>query len=305
MASGDIALTAAQRSSLLSLKTTQTLSERTQTRLSTGRTVNSVTDDAVNFFRAKALTDRAGDFSLRKDGIDQGISALNSALQAIDTIDNFVKQMKGIVEAAKSQSTQERQAASDQFEEIGVQIFQLIEDASYQGLNLLNATTSTLDVSFGVRTASRLQVEGFDLNMSTVTNTSVDFAIFSISTFSGGGANLNLTVWGLSASSFTSFGLNNSAITQANAMVNILDDAISRLRGHASGLGSNVAVLQNRLNFTDTYVNELTIGSDKLTLADLNEEGANLVALQTRQQLGIQALSISGQQQQAILSLLQ
>ena len=306
MATSDIALTAAQRSSLLSLQSTQTLSERTQTRLSTGRKINGVTDDAVNFFRAKALTDRAGDFSLRKDGIDQGISALNSALSAIESIDNFVKQMKGIVEAAKSQSSQERAAASTQFEEIGIQIFQLIEDASYQGLNLLNATTSTLDVSFGVRTASRLQVDGLDLNMSTVTSTSVDFAIFSVSTFSGGGQNLNLsTAWGLSAGSFTSFGLANSNITQANSMVNILDDAISRLRGHASGLGSNVAVLQNRLDFTNTYVNELTVGSDKLTLADLNEEGANLVALQTRQQLGIQALSISGQQQQAILSLLQ
>lgn len=305
MATSDIALTAAQRSSLLSLQGTQTLSERTQTRLSTGRKINSVTDDAVNFFRAKALTDRAGDFALRKDGIDQGISALNSALKAIETIDNFVKQMKGIVEAAKSQSTQERAAASTQFEEIGIQIFQLIEDASYQGLNLLNATTSTLDVSFGVRTASRLQVDGLDLNLTTVTAGNVDNAIFSVSTFSGGGANLNLTVWGLSASSFTSFGIANSAITQANTMIQVLDDSISRLRGHASGLGSNVAVLQNRLDFTNTYVNELTVGSDKLTLADLNEEGANLVALQTRQQLGIQALSISGQQQQAILTLLQ
>ena len=54
----DIALTAAQRSSLLSLQQTQTLSDRTQTRLTTGREVNSVVDDAVNFFRAQALTDR-------------------------------------------------------------------------------------------------------------------------------------------------------------------------------------------------------------------------------------------------------
>ena len=73
----------------------------------------------------------------------------------------------------------------------------------------------------------------------------------------------------------------------------------------SSQLGSNVAILQTRLDFTDQYVNTLEGGSDKLTLADLNEEGANLVALQTRQQLGIQSLSIAGQQQQSILALLQ
>ncbi len=68
-------------------------------------------------------------------------------------------------------------------------------------------------------------------------------------------------------------------------------------------LGSNVALLQTRLDFTDNYVNTLQTGADKLTLADLTEEGANLLALQTRQQLGIQALSFAGQAEQGILAL--
>lgn len=303
MALSDIALTAAQRGSLLSLQDTQSLSERTQTRLTTGRRINGVVDDAVNFFRAKALTDRAEDFSLRKDNIDQGVSALNSALKAIESIDVLVKQMKGIVEAARSQSNSERQAATTQFEEVGKQIFQLIEDASYQGLNLLNNTNSILDVSFGVRSSSRLQVSGLDLLETAATSKTT--ALFSVAVFSGGGQAISVSSFGLSGGSFTSFGASNSSLTMANTMVAIVDKAVSRLRGQAATLGSNVAILQTRLDFTNTYVNELTSGSDKLTLADLNEEGANLVALQTRQQLGIQSLSISGQQQQAILSLLQ
>ena len=80
----DIALTASQRTSLLSLQDTQNLSNRTQTRLSTGRAVNSVVDDAVSFFRAKGLSDRASDFDLKKTEIDQGISSLNTALTAIE-----------------------------------------------------------------------------------------------------------------------------------------------------------------------------------------------------------------------------
>ena len=61
--------------------------------------------------------------------------------------------------------------------------------------------------------------------------------------------------------------------------------------------------LQTRLDFTKQYVNNLTEGADKLTLADINEEGANLVSLQTRQQLGIQALAFAGQSEQAVLRL--
>ena len=69
-------------------------------------------------------------------------------------------------------------------------------------------------------------------------------------------------------------------------------------------VGDSHRLVFSALDFTNEYVNTLQGGSDKLTLADLNEEGANLVALQTRQQLGIQSLSIAGQQQQAILALL-
>ena len=301
----DVALTASQRSSLLSLQGTQSLSERTQSRLSSGREVNSVVDDAVKFFQSKSLSDRASDFDLKKDGIEQGISTLNTALQAIESIDSLVKQMKGIVEAAKSSSTSEREAATTQFDEIGKQIYQLVEDASYAGVNLLNSTSSELEVSFGIRTDSILEVKGVALNLSTGVATVSNGGMFTIAAFSAGGLSLDVSAFGLSGGTFTAFGENNSQTSQATAMITALDGAVSRLRSRASTLGGNVAILQTRLDFTNTYVNELEAGSDKLTLADLNEEGANLVALQTRQQLGIQSLSIAGQQQQAVLSLIQ
>ena len=82
-----------------------------------------------------------------------------------------------------------------------------------------------------------------------------------------------------------------------------LDAALATLRSEAQKLGSNVALLQTRLDFTEQYTNTLEEGADKLTLADLNEEGANLLALQTRQQLGISALAFAGQSEQGILSL--
>jgi len=302
----DIALTSAQRSALLTLQNVSDLSDRTQTRLSTGRKVNSVVDDAVAYFQGKSLTDRASDFTQRKDGIDQGISSLTSALNALEGVDKLLKQLKGVVEGSKSQTTAERITANDSFREIGTQVAQLLEDASYQGLNLVSTTGSTLDIAFSVRTASRIQINGFDLNASVQGSAN--------SLFTGSGASVvfgsslsfvGLTGIGVTVSSLTGIGIDNSAISNADNAIAAIDAAITRVRSVSSQLGSNVAILQTRLNFTDQYVNTLEGGSDKLTLADLNEEGANLVALQTRQQLGIQSLSIAGQQQQAILTLLQ
>lgn len=319
--SNDITLTSSQRSALLTLQNVADLSDRTQTRLTTGRSVNSVVDNAVSFFQAKSLNDRASDFTDRKDGIDQGISGLTAALDALDSIDSLLKQMKGVAEAAKTQTATERASATTQFEELGNQISQLIEDASYQGLNLLNNTGSQLDVAFSTRTASRLQVDGFDFNTTDGATTGSRALFTSIGTqqqsnqaafaangdFVGISALTNSSIAAtnvLTFDSFTDLGDNNSYIEAVNDIVTQIDDAVSKVRSVSAELGTNVAILQTRIDFTSTYVNTLEGGADKLTLADLNEEGANLVALQTRQQLGIQSLAIAGQNQQAILALL-
>jgi flagellin len=85
--------------------------------------------------------------------------------------------------------------------------------------------------------------------------------------------------------------------------VNEYSSALGQLRTASQTFGSNATLLSTRKDFTETLVNTLKEGSDKLTLADLNEEGANLLALQTRQQLGINALSLASQSEQAVLSL--
>jgi len=317
----DITLTGAQRSALLTLQNVSDLSDRTQTRLTTGKKVNSVVDNAVSFFQAKSLNDRATDFTDRKDGIDQGISSITAALDALDALDSLLKQMKGVAEAAKTQTDTERVSATTQFEELGSQISQLVEDAAYQGLNLLNNTGSQLDVAFSTRTASRLQVDGFDLN-ATNGSTTGDRALFTgvqstvvadKNAFGGSVSFVGISVLtnssiaatdSLGFNGFSELGTNNSYIAAVDDIVTNLDNAINKVRSVSAELGTNVAILQTRLDFTDAYVNTLVGGADKLTLADLNEEGANLVALQTRQQLGIQSLAIAGQQQQAILALL-
>ena len=157
---GDIKLSSAIRSNLLALQKTATKVATTQGRLSTGLKVSSAVDDAVSFFQAKSLSDRASDLSGRKDDIDQGISSLTTALQAVESVEELFTQMKGLLLSAKASTDTERATLASQFNELSYQINNLVNDASYQGLNLVNSTTASLKVTFSEKTSSFLQVSG-------------------------------------------------------------------------------------------------------------------------------------------------
>jgi len=87
------------------------------------------------------------------------------------------------------------------------------------------------------------------------------------------------------------------------ASLNELDTALITLRKQSSSMSSNLSIITTRQNFSSDMMNTLTEGADKLTLADTNEEGANMLMLQTRQSLGTTALSMSAQASQAVLQL--
>ena len=161
---GDVTLTAAVRQNLLSLQSTSDLIAQTQNRLSTGLRVASPLDDAVSYFQAKGLNDRATDFTEKKDGIDQGISTLTAATDAITGVEALVRQLKGLAVNLKSATTNSEVAnIVTQYNDIRDQIGLLTSDASYQGLNLVNGTGSTLTVQFSNDTASTLAVNSVDL----------------------------------------------------------------------------------------------------------------------------------------------
>lgn len=286
----DITLSASARANLLSLNETTDLIDRTQRRLATGLKVASPIDDAAAYFSAKALSDRAADFNDRKADIDQAISSLKTATEAIEAIDSIVKQMKGLLLSAKSATDSEKVDLQDQFNELAKQINLLANDATYQGLNLVNSTNNTLTVSFSDQADSKLDVDGVNVLASNIISGAGAAATAGIASNLMGSAGAD---WDSASLTTTDF----------DAAIAKMDGAITTLRTNAKTLGSNVALLQTRLDFTSNYVNSLEEGADKLTLADLNEEGANFVALQTRQQLSIQALQFAGQTEQSVLLL--
>ena len=180
------------------------------------------------------------------------------------------------------------------------------------------AVVLTLGTAFGTTTITQggnIVVNAFSSVAAGASNASFVLALSAFAEDSGvsptsGGDSLTGAINGISATAVTADqGTNFINFVQAgdttalNDTIGTLDSALSTLRTKSQTLGTNVAVLQTRLDFTEQYVNTLEGGAAKLTLADLNEEGANLLALQTRQQLGIQALAFAGQAEQGILAL--
>jgi flagellin len=294
--SSSIVLGSAVRQNLLSLQGINSQINTSEGHLATGLKVASAIDNAVSFFQAQSLNNRASDLLERKANIDQAISSLTTATNAAQSVVSILQQLQGVVNSAKTETGAQLTSAGTQFSTLIKQLNNLVGDSSYQGLNLVNSATSTLTVQFSLTATSTLKVTGSNLNFSSIGGA----AAFSGLKFSFGGANNVSAGSGLS----TAIGKFSAATNnQLNGVFNILQNAIQTVQGDAQTLGANVTLLQTRLSFTAQYATTLQGGSDKLTLADVNKESTNLVTLQTRQQLSIQSLSIATQSEQAVLRL--
>jgi flagellin-like hook-associated protein FlgL len=153
------------------------------------------------------------------------------------------------------------------------QIDQLAGDSSYNGVNLLYG--NNLKVIFNETNTSSLTITGVTFNSAGLGLTPLATA--------GGGA--------------------FQSDTSVQSTIDAINTALQTVRTQSETFGTNVATIQVRQDFTKNLINTLTTGSDNLVLADQNQESANLLTLQTRQQLSISALSIANQAQQAVLKL--
>jgi len=291
----DISLSSATRSNLLSLQRTTDLIGRTQNRLSTGKKVNSAIDDALSFFTSRNLNDRASDLTTIKSGIDEGIQVLTTTTDALTNVEDVLKQMKAIASSAKSTAasdTTTRNKLTSQFNELRSQIDHLVNDASYNGINLIrgdsnnpNIKADNLTVKFSEQTSAQPKRE------LTITGEKSDASSLSIkSATSGTGA----TDWAVTD------GTHSTVIDSA---ITAIDSALTTVRTSSQTFGINASLLQIRQEFTSNLINTLESGAANLVNADLNEESANMLSLQTRQSLGSVALSIAQQSEQSILRL--
>jgi flagellin len=167
-----------------------------------------------------------------------------------------------------------RAGLADQYNELRDQLDKLADDASFNGVNLLRG--DNLKITFNETGTSDLEIQ------------------------TKGGESINAGNLGLETN-MEAVDLDSDA--GIDAFISQVKAAIGEVRSQASSFGSSLSIVQNREDFTKNMINTLETGAGNLTLADTNEEAANLLALQTRQQLSSTALSMASQADQAVLRL--
>jgi flagellin len=170
-----------------------------------------------------------------------------------------------------------RKNLAKQFNDLRDQLDKFADDASFNGINLLRG--DKLKLTFNETGTSTIEIQAKDA--------------------SGNATSVNNTALGIEAVSASDF----DSDAGIDDKLDVLKGSLDSLRSQASTFGSNLSVVENRQDFTKNMINTLETGAANLTLADTNEEAANLLALQTRQQLSSTALSMASQADQAVLRL--
>ncbi len=168
----------------------------------------------------------------------------------------------------------ERRALATQYNTMMQQIDAVANSSGYKGVNLL--MDQDLNVAF----------EGTSLNVKGFSSTASDLQLNTTATTTGGG-----DLWGWTLNSDISIDVGK------------LDVGTATLRSESQKMSNNLSIINIQQEFSTKMVSTLTIGADNLTLADMNEEGANMLMLQTRQSLSTTALSLSSQAAQSVLRL--
>jgi flagellin len=247
---------------------------QTQESISTGYKVSSAKDDGATYAIAQNMRGAVASYGAVSDSLNRGISTVDVAMSAGQSISDLLIQMKSKVLAAtdKSIDTASREALNNDFSALRDQIQTIVDNASFNGFNLIKASASDITALANSDGTKKITVVHQDLSLTGI---------------------------GLSSSS------NISTIGTATAMVGTIQSALTYVNKALASLSAGAKKYSIQLDFTTKLSNTLTSGIGNLVDANMAEESAKLTALQTKQQLGVQALSIANSAPQSILSLFQ
>ncbi len=265
---------------LQNLNATNALLNQTQNRINTGLKISSAQDNGAVW--AIAQNSRADISSLDavKDSLQRAQSTVDVANSAGSTISDLLNQMKtkALAAADASLNTTSRAALASDFNALRDQIIKTVSAASFNGSNLLNSSVTSVQALASADGKIRLTVAAQNFNLA---------------------AGANNTIFGFSKGiTFAS-----TSQGQASALVATLSTSITNVNAAIAKLGTSANALTTHLTFVGKLQDSLTTGVGNLVDADVAKESANLTALQTKQQLGIQALSIANSSSSNLLSL--
>ncbi len=260
-------LASSTRFGLSALRNVAEQMEVSQKRLATGKAVNTALDDVSKFFTASKMDGRAAAIDTLSDGVNNAQTALKAASEGIKGIQGIVKQARALTgQALATSDTTARAALALQYKALTDEIAKVVTDSKINGTNLLGGESVTVT-----------------LNEDGTSKTTI--------------AGITVGTLAAPATTWTS---------EANikAAVDDLNDFSDDLETGAASFGTSQALIGVRKDFNNALSNILKTGASELTAADMDAEAANLMALQTRQQMASTALSIMQSTESTALRLL-
>ena len=259
---------------LQNLTATQQDLATTQNRISTGLKVASAKDNGAIWAIAQGQRAQSSALSAVKDSLERGQSIVDVALAAGGTVSDILIQMKSKALAASDASldTASRNALNADFTSLRDQITTVVSNADFNGTNLIKTGAANLGSLANANGSAVITVVAQNLSL--------------------GSANVTVTATGTIGT-----------VTTATAMIATVNTSIANVSAALAKLGTGSKSLASQLTFVGKLQDTLDAGVGNLVDADLAKESARLQALQTKQQLGIQALSIANQSSSSLLGL--
>jgi flagellin len=259
---------------LQNLESTQSGLTATQNIISTGKMISSPKDNGAIWSIANTMAGNVSSLDAVQQSLNRAQSTIDVALSAGQQISDLLTQIKAKVLAASDDTldTTSRASLNTDFKSLRDQIASVANNADFNGINMINASGSNIYALANESGTARLTVAAEDLSL--------------------GGANVTLSA----TASFNSAASASAYITTINTDITKVNTALTNL-----GTGSNA--LASHLKFVSALSDSLTTGISNLVDADMAKESATLQALQTKQQLGVQSLSIANQSTSILLSL--
>jgi len=247
---------------------------QTQNRVSTGLAIATPQDNGAIWAIAQNERGNSSALGAVAQSLQRAQSTVNVATAAGNSVSNLLNQLKTLALSGSDTSLDAVSLAAynTQFKSILTQITQVVNTSDFNGVNMIKSGGTTLYALESV-TGSQLTVKAQDLSL--------------------GGTNMG------SLAATSSIG----TVTLATAMVSTVNTAIVNVNAALGQLGTGATALQNQLNFVQNLQDTIDIGVGNMVNANMGKESAMLASLQTKQQLGIQALSIANQSSSVLLSL--
>jgi flagellin len=256
------------------LNQTGTELQKTQNRINSGLKIATPKDDGATYAIAQNMRGNVIGYQAVSDSLNRGVSAIDVAISAGQSISDLLNQLKGKALAAADPSldTASRNALNADFTALRDQIATIVQNATFNGTNLVDGSIGSIQALASADGSKKITVLAQNLKLSG--------AILTVTT--------TATI---------------STTTKASTMIVTVNNSIANVNAALAKLASGSKKIDIQRDFVSKLIDTLNTGIGNLVDADMAVESARLQSLQVKQQLGVQALSIANSQPQIILSL--